>query len=292
MGTHHDQKSVVSLAVLAALAIPALAIEPAFAGPVAAGAYDLVILPTPIRLPGYDEPFKFGTDGAWNSAFMYTATTGRFAMTDNGINLTTPDFGSSIAGDGWAGILGISVDITGNVTVSSFNKDSVLFTEFGSWAQQHDDPSQITGSVDLATGTMSLVMHGRAAGVDAGDPDNACAVPLCNIPYSIDDIGAIQGVSTFTTGSAITETHGTINGAKLTSIGDINGDLVDDYKAVLVSGFDLGSAWGTVADFNRFEVWSIHLRSKPVPVPAAVWLFGSGLLGLAGIAHRRKVQPA
>ena len=28
--------------------------------------------------------------------------------------------------------------------------------------------------------------------------------------------------------------------------------------------------------------------TTPVPVPAAVWLFGSGLLGLAGIARRRK----
>jgi hypothetical protein len=28
---------------------------------------------------------------------------------------------------------------------------------------------------------------------------------------------------------------------------------------------------------------------NPVPVPAAVWLFGSGLIGLAGVARRRKV---
>jgi hypothetical protein len=29
--------------------------------------------------------------------------------------------------------------------------------------------------------------------------------------------------------------------------------------------------------------------TSPVPVPAAAWLFGSGLLGLVGIARRRKM---
>jgi hypothetical protein len=27
---------------------------------------------------------------------------------------------------------------------------------------------------------------------------------------------------------------------------------------------------------------------SPVPIPAAVWLFGSGLLGLVGMARRKK----
>ena len=35
--------------------------------------------------------------------------------------------------------------------------------------------------------------------------------------------------------------------------------------------------------------FSIHLQPTVVPVPAAVWLFGSGLLGLVGIARRKKV---
>lgn len=34
------------------------------------------------------------------------------------------------------------------------------------------------------------------------------------------------------------------------------------------------------------EIHGVDLA--PVPVPAAVWLFGSGLIGLAGIARRRK----
>jgi len=29
-------------------------------------------------------------------------------------------------------------------------------------------------------------------------------------------------------------------------------------------------------------------RGAVIPVPAAVWLFGSGLLGLVGIARRKK----
>ena len=40
-----------------------------------------------------------------------------------------------------------------------------------------------------------------------------------------------------------------------------------------------GAFAGFSANFNLVE---------PVPVPAAVWLFGSGLLGLVGVARRRK----
>jgi len=38
--------------------------------------------------------------------------------------------------------------------------------------------------------------------------------------------------------------------------------------------------------------WDLHGVMDPihtaVPVPAAVWLFGSGLLGLVGVARRKK----
>lgn len=38
---------------------------------------------------------------------------------------------------------------------------------------------------------------------------------------------------------------------------------------------------------NQFYVWAVR-DGGVVPVPAAVWLFGSGLLGLIGIATRKK----
>jgi hypothetical protein len=59
----------------------------------------------------------------------------------------------------------------------------------------------------------------------------------------------------------------------------------------------LMSLWG--ADFNGPGITTsvvaapllgldLRIELQPVPVPAAVWLFGNDLLGLAGIARRRQ----
>jgi len=47
---------------------------------------------------------------------------------------------------------------------------------------------------------------------------------------------------------------------------------------------------GVTDKSNQFvHVWAVHSGDVgAVPVPAAVWLFGSGLLGLIGIARRKK----
>ena len=61
---------------------------------------------------------------------------------------------------------------------------------------------------------------------------------------------------------------------------------------------DSGKAWGYVLDLGRSAFgskgtelphWPVHAGNVgAVPVPAAVWLFGSGLLGLISIARRKK----
>jgi len=49
---------------------------------------------------------------------------------------------------------------------------------------------------------------------------------------------------------------------------------------------------GPFPDFNaNFDITALHVKSvvtSQVPVPAAVWLFGTGLMGLVGVARRRK----
>lgn len=58
------------------------------------------------------------------------------------------------------------------------------------------------------------------------------------------------------------------------------------------------ASWGLVSDLMEItttwsgsastQVGAALVRTSVVPVPAAVWLFGSGLIGLAGIARRKR----
>ena len=78
----------------------------------------------------------------------------------------------------------------------------------------------------------------------------------------------------------------------------IDGDFV---LAVSNNGFttwatgdaNMTSDW-TVPEVNQYDVkfgniggFQLVADVTPVPVPAAVWLFGTGLLGLVGVARRR-----
>jgi len=42
------------------------------------------------------------------------------------------------------------------------------------------------------------------------------------------------------------------------------------------------------ADPLSLNSWGLDITTSVVPVPAAAWLFGSGLLGLVGVARRKK----
>ena len=70
-----------------------------------------------------------------------------------------------------------------------------------------------------------------------------------------------------------------------------------DLSLVTVPRYDMYSNWSwsrayvdadflnggsQVADLSNVRAFSV------VPVPAAVWLFGSGLLGLVGVARRKR----
>ena len=49
---------------------------------------------------------------------------------------------------------------------------------------------------------------------------------------------------------------------------------------------DVPTEWNL--DSELYSLSTFLVRSTVVPVPAAVWLFGSGLIGLIGVARRKK----
>lgn len=58
-----------------------------------------------------------------------------------------------------------------------------------------------------------------------------------------------------------------------------------DAKAFAMTNGQPTQAWTE----NLFHAWAVHSGDvSAVPVPAAIWLFGSGLLGLIGISRRKK----
>lgn len=80
-----------------------------------------------------------------------------------------------------------------------------------------------------------------------------------------------------------------IDGLALTSYmlpgTDVNGfvGFISDTAFTTFTITSLTDAWHGVDNLEAFSA-----AASPVPVPAALWLFGSGLLGLVGVARRRK----
>ncbi len=295
-------KHVLAAAIIAAIGTMA-AVNSASAA-VADGIYDLVINKTPTFATTSGTQYKFGKDGAWNSSFTCggpAPNAASQAMTDNSSSVASNggSKGSSIGGDGWAGILGIIV--SGN----SFTVNGV---------------PGMGGSIDQTTGAMSLNVTNRLGAASSFPAlyDERWNVDNCTLAST----GCINNGNTvyqsFSTVSATDIGAGgsvTIHGAAATANGDVNGDGITDYKAILVSGGQFGSDWGGFFGAGIFEVWNIQLRSTttphsgfnvdmimgtaagdlaqyvnvaPVPVPAAAWLFSSGLLGLAAVARRKR----
>jgi hypothetical protein len=98
-----------------------------------------------------------------------------------------------------------------------------------------------------------------------------------------------------------TSGNGPQAGWGLTNTGPFSNVQSDFYWSATEYALDTNRAWvfhfgGGLQDISRktdsFYVWAVHsgdVGATVVPVPAAAWLFGSGLLGLIGMARRKVV---
>lgn len=97
---------------------------------------------------------------------------------------------------------------------------------------------------------------------------------------NISEFGVFQNV--------ISGTGGSRQDPLAFSIGGVGGDTIASYAASHAGGEFFAAH---VADFTNFgtttSAFFAGSPASPVPLPATVWLFGSGLLGLVGVARRK-----
>lgn len=68
----------------------------------------------------------------------------------------------------------------------------------------------------------------------------------------------------------------------------------ETYEFTLNGFYDLGTIYSTIViedgqTVNQAQLYATISTVTPVPVPAALWLLGSGLLGLAGFSKRKRI---
>lgn len=154
----------------------------------------------------------------------------------------------------------------------------------------------VTGFIDTAAGTWGVqsttaffgLIWTASGGTLLSTPGTyALSTATAAVgPAAPDVAGTADSSMHFTVGAGqvagiIDFAWGTTTGIRVINVWNVSAcGLNTCYTTAAVPGMENGPFPGYNAQFN--------LTAAPVPVPAAVWLFGSGLLGLVGIARRKK----
>ena len=149
------------------------------------------------------------------------------------------------------------------------------------------------------SGTVGSADAGNAFGLNIGD-----SITMTGVfnDSALNDVGAESVVFSAGSGNSLDIVVGTMS---FTETDDVDYSLGSSPSLSFFdgafTGFDFLTYFGTFGQFestvlsagamdDNFNVvnsaWT-NYSVAAVPVPAAVWLFGSGLLGLAGVARRK-----
>ena len=138
----------------------------------------------------------------------------------------------------------------------------------------------VSGGSGLSDATTLDLLSALAVSAD-GDLAATLGLPgtINNSPFSINPTGSVSNLLTIGGWqidiTSFTVVDQTVDFLTLEGTGGISGN-----------GFDLTPTQWTLSAQATGGTYSMALAA--IPVPAAVWLFGSGLLGLAGLARRKK----
>ena len=153
------------------------------------------------------------------------------------------------------------IHTTGFLTTATVVEPGVEFSSLA--ATEVENPPQGFQVVDVA--------------INAGD--NYLEIDFSNVNHFSFSSAYFNGyVFTFESSVAPVITNATLD-TSITTMGLVNSDLLFTGNQLFVNVEGLLFNTSTVARINLDSV-------NPVPVPAAVWLFGSGLIGLIGVSRR------
>jgi len=143
--------------------------------------------------------------------------------------------------------------------------------------------------------TLDVQANGFTSNVDGGGVNfsfdaSILSVISVSIDESIWDFGS-TGIST----GKIDNINGTVNNIMVNAISNVTGNFTVASVRFQVVGE--GSSLISLTEFN-LNPWASGGNTitpnfvnatftSPVPVPTAIWLFGSGLLGLIGVARTK-----
>ena len=177
-----------------------------------------------------------------------------------------------------------SLEITGGTFALGPNPTDPITP--ATFASMDVDGVTYTGSKPTAIGTEAFYATTSIATFQFG-----FFGPVAVYTAEFDDVpnGPFAGVSGDLTGTTLTLDmsswtafwNGTAfnqGAAGVTTTTDGAGNFTAAWTALVVGGaFD-----------GQIGAWNVTGTASAVPVPAAVWLFGSGLVGLVGVARRRR----
>ncbi len=179
----------------------------------------------------------------------------------------------------------IKVLLTGFVVLASSVANAGYITGVmtltGDYSVGASNSSDLTTVTDV---TLSTVGTAGVATVDFGTtinfstPDEASTI---GNPFGTADLLAPASVNNF-----FTFAGWQLDLATLSVEGDTTPEFLHLSGTGVVSGNDYQST-GVTWSLSASNATTYSMTVTAVPVPAAVWLFGSGLIGLIGIARRK-----
>lgn len=262
--------TTIKLGVAGALAFGAIAAHASIASP-ASGSSDAILFAEVINAAGTGVVASYAGDTGVSVSSLAAGLSGSSTVLGSDANLAKL-FAADASGDSlvWAVEGG---QYTGNVTAANFGlKGNAQFitTSVG------DSTSK------LAVETTSSLVHWAGLNAD-----------VSQINTNSGGAASVEGASAAGAGVWDSNTPSGVSGWY--SNGPVTGNVLGGTQALFyVTGNGTGNltkisytTLGTTADLTAGGLVLTGTTTTTTPLPAAVWLLGSGLFGLAGVARRK-----